>query len=186
MERKNYPPTPTRRGANQERKPGDPGGSGGEAEAAEMGTYKCCIFFTRRFAPGEASTPEDVRTLFSRFSGGTPYMGVDELRRYLAATGEPDAGGDAEMDAAERIVDRILQGRSRTPRFGKPALTVDDFHSFLFSEELNPPIRQAKVPIRWSLDIYSFYLFFVRVNCGDWWFGYASTRSLHNVVNWRH
>ncbi|XP_051181803.1 phosphoinositide phospholipase C 2 [Lolium perenne] len=145
MERKNYPPTPTRRGANQERKPGDPGGSGGEAEAAEMGTYKCCIFFTRRFAPGEASTPEDVRTLFSRFSGGTPYMGVDELRRYLAATGEPDAGGDAEMDAAERIVDRILQGRSRTPRFGKPALTVDDFHSFLFSEELNPPIRQAKV-----------------------------------------
>ncbi|XP_047086641.1 phosphoinositide phospholipase C 2-like [Lolium rigidum] len=145
MERKNSPPTPTRRGANKERKPGDPGGSGGEAEAAEMGTYKCCIFFTRRFAPGEASTPEDVRTLFARFSGGTPYMGVDELRRYLAATGEPGAGGDAEMDAAERIVDRILQGRSRTPRFGKPALTIDDFHSFLFSEELNPPIRQAKV-----------------------------------------
>uniref|UniRef100_A0A8R7Q608 Phosphoinositide phospholipase C n=1 Tax=Triticum urartu TaxID=4572 RepID=A0A8R7Q608_TRIUA len=140
------PPTRTRllpRGPNEERKPGDPGGPGAEAEAAEMGTYKCCIFFTRRFAPPDATTPEDVRTLFSRFSGGTPYMGVDELRRYLAATGELD--GDGGMDAADRIVDRFLQGRSRTPRFGRPALTVDDFHNFLFSEDLNPPIRQSKV-----------------------------------------
>ncbi|KAM3228977.1 hypothetical protein ACQJBY_060110 [Aegilops geniculata] len=140
------PPTPTRllpRGPNEERKPGDPGGAGAEAEAAEMGTYKCCIFFTRRFALPDATTPEDVRTLFSRFSGRTPYMGVDELRRYLAATGELD--GDGRMDVAERIVDRVLQGRSRTPRFGRPALTVDDFHNFLFSEDLNPPIRQSKV-----------------------------------------
>ncbi|VAH89808.1 unnamed protein product [Triticum turgidum subsp. durum] len=156
------PPTRTRllpRGPNEERKPGDPGGPGAEAEAAEMGTYKCCIFFTRRFAPPDATTPEDVRTLFSRFSGGTPYMGVDELRRYLAATGELD--GDGGMDAAERIVDRFLQGRSRTPRFGRPALTVDDFHNFLFSEDLNPPIRQSKVAI-------------------------SILRRLHDEVNWWH
>ena len=158
MEREISPPTPTRRGANEERKPGDPGGSGGEAEAAAMGTYKCCIFFTRRFALTDATTPEDVRTLFSRFSGGAPYMGVDELRRYLAATGEPDGDGDGQIDAAERIVDRVLQGRSRTPRFGKPGLTVDDFHNFLFSEELNPPIRQDKVAIGHFLD----------VSCCDW------------------
>lgn len=53
---------------------------------------------------------------------------------------------------AERIVDRVLQDRSRTPRFGRPALTVDDFHHFLFSEDLNPPIRHSKVYIGWSLE----------------------------------
>lgn len=109
------------------------------ASAAEMGTYKCCIFFTRRFAIGDTNTPEDVRTLFSRYSGGSPYIGADDLRRYLANWG--GAGGEV----AEQIVDRVLQDRSRTPRFGRPALTVDDFMHFLFSEDLNPPLRHSKV-----------------------------------------
>ncbi|KAF8718644.1 hypothetical protein HU200_024943 [Digitaria exilis] len=109
------------------------------ADEAGMGTYKCCIFFTRRFAIGDTSTPEDVRTLFSRYSGGSPYMGADDLRRYLANWG--GAGGEV----AEQIVDRVLQDRSRTPRFGRPALTVDDFMHFLFSEDLNPPLRHSKV-----------------------------------------
>ncbi|XP_062215940.1 phosphoinositide phospholipase C 4-like isoform X2 [Phragmites australis] len=119
-----------------------PPGTGSEDEtgaAAEMGSYKCCIFFTRRFALGDASTPEDVRALFSRCAAGSPYMGADDLRRYLAATG----GADGED--AEQIVDRVLQDRSRTPRFGRPALTVDDFRHFLFSEDLNPPIQHSQV-----------------------------------------
>ncbi|OQU92774.1 hypothetical protein SORBI_3001G408001 [Sorghum bicolor] len=109
------------------------------ASAAEMGTYKCCIFFTRRFALADTSTPEDVRALFSRYAGGSPYMLADDLRRYLAAWG----GADGEVP--EQIIDRILQDRSRTPRFGRPALTVDDFLHFLFSEDLNPPLRHSKV-----------------------------------------
>lgn len=126
-----------------------------------MGTYKCCIFFTRRFALSDASTPEDVRTLFSRFSSGAPYMGVDELRRYLAATGgaDGDSGGDGDLEAAERIIDRALQGRTRTPRFGKPSLTVDDFHNFLFSEDLNPPIRHPKVHHDMSAPLSHYFIY---------------------------
>nr|ABF95388.1 phosphoinositide-specific phospholipase C, putative [Oryza sativa Japonica Group] len=105
-----------------------------------MGTYKCCIFFTRRFALSDASTPGDVRMLFTRHAGGAPYMGIDELRRYLAASGE----AHVDADTAERIIDRVLQERSRTPRFGKPSLTIDDFQYFLFSEDLNPPICHSK------------------------------------------
>ncbi|KAI4988640.1 hypothetical protein ZWY2020_035880 [Hordeum vulgare] len=116
-----------------------------------MGTYKCCIFFPRRFTLPNATTPEDVSMLFSRFSGGTHYMGVDELRRYLVATGDID--GDDGMTVAERIVDRVLHGRSHTPRCWKPALTVDDFYNFLFSENLNPPIRQSKVVINTSAHV---------------------------------
>ncbi|NP_001130371.1 uncharacterized LOC100191466 [Zea mays] len=66
-------------------------------------------------------------------------MLADDLRRYLAAWG----GADGEVP--EQIIDRILQDRSRTPRFGRPALTVDDFLHFLFSEDLNPPLRYSKV-----------------------------------------
>jgi phosphatidylinositol phospholipase C, delta len=107
-----------------------------------MGTYRCCIFFTRRFALEDASTPDDVRALFSRYAAGAPYMGVDDLRRYLATSGAPGGGKDAE-----KIVDRVLQDRSRTPRFGRPALTVDDFRHLLFSEDLNPPIRHSQVSV---------------------------------------
>ncbi|EEC75018.1 hypothetical protein OsI_11098 [Oryza sativa Indica Group] len=114
------------------------GGAG--AGDAQMGTYKCCIFFTRRFALSDASTPGDVRMLFTRHAGGAPYMGIDELRRYLAASGE----AHVDADTAERIIDRVLQERSRTPRFGKPSLTIDDFQYFLFSEDLNPPICHSK------------------------------------------
>ncbi|GJN31136.1 hypothetical protein PR202_gb19496 [Eleusine coracana subsp. coracana] len=60
-------------------------------------------------------------------------MGVDDLRRYLAASGAPGGGKDAEQ-----IVDRVLQDRNRTPRFGRPALTIDDFRHLLFSEEAQP------------------------------------------------
>ncbi|KAK3147567.1 hypothetical protein QOZ80_3BG0283990 [Eleusine coracana subsp. coracana] len=121
---------------------GDEGDGTGTAAAAaaEMGTYRCCIFFTRRFALEDASTPDDVRALFSRFAAGAPYMGVDDLRRYLAASGAPGGGKDAEQ-----IVDRVLQDRNRTPRFGRPALTIDDFRHLLFSEELNPPIQHPQV-----------------------------------------
>jgi phosphatidylinositol phospholipase C delta len=61
-----------------------------------MGTYKCCIFFTRRFALADTTTPEDVRALFSRYAGGSPYMLADDLRRYLVAWG----GADGEVPDA--------------------------------------------------------------------------------------
>ena len=141
-----------------------------------MGTYKCCIFFTRRFALGDTTTPEDVRMLFSRYAGGSPYMGADDLCRYLAAWG----GADGEVP--EHIVDRVLQDRSRTPRFGRPALTVDDFRHFLFSDDLNPPLRHYKVkPTRKLIDAHWFGV--SCVHCGGFWMGEAHLGGgLRNVV----
>jgi hypothetical protein len=39
-----------------------------------------------------------------------------------------------------------MQDRNHTPRFGRPALTVDDFLHFLFSEgpQPAPPLLQGK------------------------------------------
>ena len=73
-------------------------------------------------------------------------MGADGLRRYLHASGhEEDALDDAEVD---RLLDQIrLQqpGRARLPRLGRPLLALDDFHRYLFSHDLNPPIRHPQV-----------------------------------------
>ncbi|KAF8680718.1 hypothetical protein HU200_045559 [Digitaria exilis] len=109
-------------------------------------TYKCCLIFKRRFHSRDAPPPDDVRALFSLHSGGGPQMGADGLRRYLHATGHEDALDDAEVD---RLLDQIrLQqqpGRARLPRLARPLLTLDDFHRYLFSHDLNPPIRHPQV-----------------------------------------
>ena len=72
-------------------------------------------------------------------------MGADGLRRYLNASGHEDPLDDAEVD---RLLDQIrLQqpGRARLPRLGRPLLALDDFHRYLFSHDLNPPIRHPRV-----------------------------------------
>uniref|UniRef100_A0A0E0LQ67 Phosphoinositide phospholipase C n=1 Tax=Oryza punctata TaxID=4537 RepID=A0A0E0LQ67_ORYPU len=110
-----------------------------------MGTYKCCLIFKRRFRWNDAPPPDDVRALFANHSAGGPHMAADGLRAYLQAAGHAThAGDDADMD---RLLDQIrqLQGRAaRIPRVGvgRPLLTIDDFHRFLFSHDLNPPIRR--------------------------------------------
>lgn len=115
-----------------------------EGDRSAMGTYKCCLIFKRRFRWNDAPPPDDVRALFANHSaGGGPHMAADGLRAYLQATGQD---GDVDM---ERLVEQIrqLQGRGgRIPRVGRalPLLTVDDFHRFLFSHELNPPIRHGQ------------------------------------------
>ncbi|KAG8099003.1 hypothetical protein GUJ93_ZPchr0013g35440 [Zizania palustris] len=107
-----------------------------------MGTYKCCFIFKRRFRWNDAPPPDDVCALFAQHSGGGPHMAADGLRRYLHATGH-DSVGDADLD---RLFDQIRLGRAaRVPRVGRPLLALDDFHRFLFSHDLNPPIRQGQV-----------------------------------------
>ncbi|CAN6200378.1 unnamed protein product [Urochloa humidicola] len=107
-------------------------------------TYKCCLIFKRRFHSRDAPPPEDVRALFSLHSGGGPHMGADGLRRYLQA-----AGPEGDAAEVERLLEQIRlqqqQGRARLPRLARPLLALDDFHRYLFSHDLNPPIRHPQV-----------------------------------------
>ncbi|CAN6220039.1 unnamed protein product [Urochloa humidicola] len=107
-------------------------------------TYKCCLIFKRRFHSRDAPPPEDVRALFSLHSGGGPHMGADGLRRYLQA-----AGHEGDAAEVERLLEQIRlqqqQGRARLPRLARPLLALDDFHRYLFSHDLNPPIRHPQV-----------------------------------------
>nr|XP_029120618.1 phosphoinositide phospholipase C 6 isoform X1 [Elaeis guineensis] len=103
-----------------------------------MGSYKYCLCFTRKFRWSEAAPPPDVVAAFAAYANGGDHMGPEQLRRFLAkAQGE----SGATLADAERIIGQVRQLRHRHHLLGRPLLALDDFHHFLFSDELNPPIQ---------------------------------------------
>ncbi|KAM0948139.1 putative phosphoinositide phospholipase C [Dioscorea sansibarensis] len=105
-----------------------------------MGSYKCCLCFTRKFRWNEAQPPEDVKAAFTACAEGARQVGPEQLRRFLV---EWQKETDATAADAERIVEQVRQLRQRhlLGRVARPLLNLEDFHHFLFSDELNPPIR---------------------------------------------
>ncbi|KAJ4764184.1 Phosphoinositide phospholipase C [Rhynchospora pubera] len=103
-----------------------------------MGThkYKYCLCFTRKFHLKEAEPPSDVRALFEEYAQGGSHMTAEQFRKFLAA---PYASGDP--DQADRIVERIRHQKGPIALLSRPGLTLEDFHHFLFSPELNPPLK---------------------------------------------
>ncbi|EPS61000.1 hypothetical protein M569_13801, partial [Genlisea aurea] len=104
-----------------------------------MGSYRICMCFTRKFRVTEAEPPEDVREAFRKYADGNSHMSSEGLRRFLVEVqGEPeDALSAADSDA---VLQQILQKRHHITRLARHSLTLDDFHHYLFSADLNPPI----------------------------------------------
>ncbi|WOL08486.1 phosphoinositide phospholipase C 2-like [Canna indica] len=104
-----------------------------------MGSYKFCLCFTRKFRWNEAEPPEDVKAAFSSHAAEDgAHMPADQLRRFLA-----EAQRDADVDA-EWVMEQALQLRHRhhlLSKLARPVFTLDDFHHYLYSAELNPPLR---------------------------------------------
>lgn len=103
-----------------------------------MGSYKCCLCFTRKFRWTEPAPPPDVAAAFEAYAEGGAHMGPEQLRRFLA---EAQGETGASLADAERIIDQVRQLRHRHHLLGRRLLALDDFHHFLFSCELNPPFR---------------------------------------------
>ncbi|RWW89579.1 hypothetical protein BHE74_00001419 [Ensete ventricosum] len=114
--------------------------AGGET----MGSYKYCMCFTRKFLWNAAQPPADVREAFAAHAGGAAQMGADQLQRFLA---EAQGEAAATLADAERIVD-LLRRRHHLPSvLARAGITLDDFFHFLFSDDLNPPVRSQVVII---------------------------------------
>ncbi|KAJ6844608.1 phosphoinositide phospholipase C 4-like [Iris pallida] len=103
-----------------------------------MGSYKC-LFFTRKYRWSEAEPAPDVRSAFEEFAGEGSHMDAVQLRRFLA---ERQAERSATPADAERIVEEVRRQHHRhyLAKVAKPLLSLEDFHHFLFSDKLNPPI----------------------------------------------
>nr|GME09396.1 phosphoinositide phospholipase C 4-like [Ipomoea batatas] len=81
-----------------------------------MGSYRVCVCFTRKFRVTEAEPPADVKEAFKKYAEGGTHLTSEQLRRFLVEKRHPIA------------------------KFARHALTLDDFHHFLFSPDLNPPM----------------------------------------------
>ncbi|XVF19863.1 hypothetical protein REPUB_Repub11eG0147600 [Reevesia pubescens] len=102
-----------------------------------MGTYRMCVCFTRKFKVTEAAPPPDVKDAFNTYAEGGPHMTAEQLHRFLV-----DVQGQkgATVADAEELVLQVLQKRHHMAKFRRHSLTLDDFHHYLFSADLNPPI----------------------------------------------
>ncbi|XVF69002.1 hypothetical protein PTKIN_Ptkin11bG0046100 [Pterospermum kingtungense] len=102
-----------------------------------MGSYRMCVCFTRRFKITEAAPPPDVKDAFNKYAEGGPQMTAEQLHRFLV---DVQGQGGATVEEAEGIVQQVLQKRHHIAKFRRHTLTLDDFHHYLFSADLNPPI----------------------------------------------
>ena len=106
-----------------------------------MGNYRVCWGFTRKFKVSEAEPPTDVKEAFKKYSGDGIHMTADQLRRFLVEY-QGDDGHYASISEAERIVEQVLHKRHHLSKFmNRKALSLEDFHHYLFNTDLNPPIR---------------------------------------------
>lgn len=105
-----------------------------------MGSYLLCglpACFTRKHKVAEAGPPADVKEMFKKYAEGGTHMTVEQLWQFLA---EVQGHGGVSIEDAEQIVDQVLQRWHHIARFTRRSLTVEDFHHYLFSTDLNPPL----------------------------------------------
>lgn len=102
-----------------------------------------CLCFTRKFRVTEAEPPSDVKEAFNKYAEDGTHMTAEQLQHFLV---ELQADGTSASEA-ERIVEQVLQKRHNIAKLitRRTLLTLDDFHHYLFSPELNPPIRAQVV-----------------------------------------
>ncbi|PRQ34506.1 putative phosphoinositide phospholipase C [Rosa chinensis] len=105
-----------------------------------MGSYRMCVCFTRKFRITEAEPPSDVTEYFTKYAEGGTHMTAEQLRNFLA---DVQGYGGASTSDAERIVEQVLQKRHHhiAKLITRRTLTLEDFHHYLFSADLNPPIE---------------------------------------------
>lgn len=97
-----------------------------------------CVCFTRKFKIKELGPPPDVKEEFKKYAEGGNHMTGEQLLRFLV---EVQGETGASISDAERVVEQVLQKRHHISKYTrKHTLSLDDFHHYLFSVELNPPI----------------------------------------------
>ncbi|KAK8485274.1 hypothetical protein V6N11_070877 [Hibiscus sabdariffa] len=119
-------------------------GKGKEKEKTNGGShsgsynYRMFSFFNRKFKIHEPKPPPDVNTAFSLFTDDSTHMNADQLRRFLAVH-QNDV--NTRLEDAQRIIEQVVNRRHHITKVVRNSLSLDDFFYFLFSVDLNGPIR---------------------------------------------
>lgn len=102
-----------------------------------MGSYRVCCCFTRKFKVTEADPPSDVKEAFTKYSDGAIHMTVEQLVNFI----NESQGETVSLPDAQRIVENVLHKRHPITSLINKSFTLDDFHHYLFTSQLNPPIQ---------------------------------------------
>ncbi|CAA7032301.1 unnamed protein product [Microthlaspi erraticum] len=103
----------------------------------ELGRYKMGLCFSDKLRMNRGAPPPDVVTAFAEYTEGGNHMTAEQLRRFLV---EVQNETDVLVSDAEKIIERITCSRHHITKFLRHSLNLDDFFSFLFSDDLNHPI----------------------------------------------
>ncbi|KAK1283324.1 Phosphoinositide phospholipase C 4 [Acorus calamus] len=107
-----------------------------------MGSYTMCLCFKRRYRWSEAQPPPDVKKAFSTYcTSSDGQMTPDQLHRFIM---EFQGEEGVTVSEAARVFEQVRQ-RRRHHHIGKLSrmhgIGIEDFFHYLFSEDLNPPLR---------------------------------------------
>ncbi|CAN7067298.1 unnamed protein product [Brassica rapa subsp. trilocularis] len=103
----------------------------------ELGRYKMGLCFSDKLRMNRESPPPDVVRVFLEYTEGGNHMTAEQLCRFLV-----QVQGETEVlvSDAEKIIERITNERHHITKFLRHSLNLDDFFSFLFSDDLNHPV----------------------------------------------
>lgn len=112
--------------------------------------------FSRKFKVTEAEPPTDVKEAFKKYGDGGNQMSAEQLLKFLI-----EVQGETQLTVADAdaVVRQILQKRHPITKLARQALALDDFHHYLFSADLNPPINSKVLAPIVSIYLSSFDLF---------------------------
>lgn len=108
-----------------------------------MESYIVCGCFARKFAKAELQPPSDIKEYFDEYAECGPHMTAEQLKKFMV---EVQGEIKATLAEAEKIVEEIKSRRKHPhmPIFSsttKKCILLDEFFSYLFSSDLNPPIK---------------------------------------------
>lgn len=108
-----------------------------------MESYIVCGCFARKFAKAELQPPSDIKDYFDEYAECGPHMTAEQLKKFMV---EVQGEIKATLAEAEKIVEEIKSRRKHPhmPIFSsttKKCILLDEFFSYLFSIDLNPPIK---------------------------------------------
>lgn len=106
------------------------------------------LCFSDKCRMNRGAPPPDVVTTFVKYTEGGNHMSAEQLCRFLV-----EVQGETELlvSDAEKIIERITSERHHITKFLRHSLNLDDFFSFLFSDDLNHPVVSEVVSLSLSL-----------------------------------
>lgn len=95
------------------------------------------LCFSDKLRMNRGAPPPDVVTAFVEYTEGRNHMTAEQLCRFLV---EAQDETEVLVSDAEKIIERITCERHHITKFLRHTLNLDDFFSFLFSDDLNHSI----------------------------------------------